>query len=425
MLKGLPRIDDTGKLSPGKTSGDMTTSSHVYSLYFKGLVSEDTLAGFGVAILGQKHDLLFQMKAPIHHDSTITALEAELTALKRGLTEAANLGITHISIYCDYYPTYGLVTGRSVPMDNKTASLMNDVWRIREQFASSFPIFVAENSIKYAYELARETLDSEIRITVNPPHRAKATRKATCIICLDDNINANEMFWVDKCCHLFCSECMKRHIEVRLLERSVMRCPHYRCKSKLTFGSCVNLLTPKLRKMWQERIREDSIPMTERIYCPNPRCSALMSVNQLTKTTNEARVWRCCFKCSQLFCINCKVSWHNDLSCEDYKSLHPYPTENDRKVKALANQKSWRQCGKCQHMIELSYGCVQVQCRCGHRFCYQCGAEEGRCRHGHGLPLRLPEPPPPPPPLCISCICCLFLLFLFVFVIYYIVATFN
>lgn len=81
MLKGFPRIDDTGKLSPGKPSGHVSTSSHVYSLYFKGLVSEDSLAGFGVAILGQKYDLLFQMKGPIHHDSIITALEAELTAL--------------------------------------------------------------------------------------------------------------------------------------------------------------------------------------------------------------------------------------------------------------------------------------------------------------------------------------------------------
>jgi len=74
------------------------------------LVSDDSLAGFGVAIFGKKDDLLFQMKGPIHHDSNITPLEAELTALKRGLTEAANLGITHISIYCDDYPIYEFVT---------------------------------------------------------------------------------------------------------------------------------------------------------------------------------------------------------------------------------------------------------------------------------------------------------------------------
>lgn len=111
MLRGLLRIDDTGKSLPENSSGDVSTSpNQLCSLYFKGLVSEDLLAGFGVAIFGKKHDLLFQMKGPIHHDSTITDLEADLTALMRGLTEAASMGITHISIYCDYYPIYELVS---------------------------------------------------------------------------------------------------------------------------------------------------------------------------------------------------------------------------------------------------------------------------------------------------------------------------
>lgn len=109
MLKGFPTLDVpklAGKPSPEKPSD---ISPHLYSLYFKGLVSEDSLSGFGVAICGQKDDLLFQMKGPIH-GSDITVLEAELTALKRGLTEAMGLGINHISIYCDYYPIYELVS---------------------------------------------------------------------------------------------------------------------------------------------------------------------------------------------------------------------------------------------------------------------------------------------------------------------------
>ncbi|VYS59439.1 unnamed protein product [Arabidopsis thaliana] len=285
------------------------------------------------------------MKGPIHHDSNITPLEAELTALKRGLTEAVNLGITHISIYCDDYPIYKFVMGRCVPEENKTALLMIDVQRIREGF----------------------------NISVNPPRQPKATRKTTCKICLDDDINENQMFCVGKCRHRFCSDCMRRHIEVRLLEGSVMRCPHYRCKTTLKFGG------------W-------------RIYCPNPRCSALMSETELSISTKEDEVRRCCIKCGQIFCIKCKVSWHSNLSCNDYKKLNPYPTENDGKIKALANQKRWRQCGKCQHMIELSKGCVQVKCRCGHKFCYRCGVQAGGCKHGHGFPPRPPPPPPSPPP---------------------------
>lgn len=169
---------------------------------------------------------------------------------------------------------------------------------------------------------------------------------------------------------------MKRYIEFRLLNGSVIRCPYYRCKSKLTFGSCVDLLTPKLKMVWQQRIKEDTIPITKIIYCPNPWCSALMSKNKLSKSikedgvrrylcksTKEARVMSQCFECGELFCINCKVPWHSDLSCNDYKKLGPNPTTDDIKLKAIANKKLWRQCGKCKHMIELSGGCIKVTCR--------------------------------------------------------------
>ncbi|AEE78037.1 hypothetical protein [Arabidopsis thaliana] len=110
MLKGFTR----SSISP-----------QLCSLYFKGLVGDDSLAGFGVAICGHRDDILFQLNAPIH-GSDITVLEAELMALKRGLIEAAG-------------------------------------------FKSSFTIFVEGSSIRYVSELARATIVSELSISVDPP----------------------------------------------------------------------------------------------------------------------------------------------------------------------------------------------------------------------------------------------------------------
>ncbi|CAL9247560.1 unnamed protein product [Arabidopsis halleri] len=123
-----------------------STSPQLCSLYFKGLVGDDSLAGFGVAICGHRDDLLFQLNGPIH-GSNITVFEAELIALKRGLTEAA------------------------------------------EGLKASFPIFVAGNSIRYAYELARATIVSEKRIHVDPSRylskwaREAEVRRCCCIKC--------------------------------------------------------------------------------------------------------------------------------------------------------------------------------------------------------------------------------------------------
>lgn len=184
--------------------------------------------------------------------------------------------------------------------------------------------------------------------------------KKTCTICFDDDINADMMFYIDQCGHMFCSECVKRHIEVSLLQGSLITCPSYRCKSKLTYGSCVNILTPKVKEMWIQRMGEDSIPVTDRVYCPNPTCSALMSVTELDQLTGSKR---CCVKCGESFCIKCKVPWHDNLSCKRYKKLHSNRTTNDKQLNELANQESWRQCSKCKHMIELTQGCVRVICR--------------------------------------------------------------
>ncbi|CAH8304546.1 unnamed protein product [Eruca vesicaria subsp. sativa] len=168
MVNEFSRIDDPKiavKPSPAKTFG-------LCRLYFKGMVNEDSFGGLGIAICGEKGVVLFQMKTPIF-GSGVTELEAELRALKQGLTEAVGLGITHISIYCDY-------------------------------------------DIRYAYTLARETTvyETRIRIQVDLPPLAKSTQKTTCIICLDEDINADQMFYVDKCRHRFCTECVRRHIEV-------------------------------------------------------------------------------------------------------------------------------------------------------------------------------------------------------------------
>lgn len=67
------------------------------------------LSGFGVAICDKDNNLLFQMKGSLQ-DSAVTALEAELMALRRGLIEAVRLGITHILVYCDYQTLFELVS---------------------------------------------------------------------------------------------------------------------------------------------------------------------------------------------------------------------------------------------------------------------------------------------------------------------------
>ncbi|KAL9300651.1 putative IBR domain, E3 ubiquitin ligase RBR family [Arabidopsis thaliana] len=103
-----------------------------------------------------------------------------------------------------------------------------------------------------------------------------------------------------------------------------------------------------------------------------------MSITELSSSSDEALDQsnvRTCVKCNGLFCIDCKVPSHSDLSCADYKKLHPELLVDDIKLKLLANENMWRQCVMCRHLIELSDGCNHMTCRCGYQFCYGCGIE--------------------------------------------------
>lgn len=91
-----------------------------------------------------------------------------------------------------------------------------------------------------------------------------------------------------------------------------------------------------------------------------PKRSTLMSKTRLSK--QEDGSMRCCFKCWEPFCIDCKAPWHKNLSCEDYKRLCPILTV-DVVLNVVANQKKWRQCNNCKHVIERSGGCYRVTCR--------------------------------------------------------------
>lgn len=111
-----------------------------------------------------------------------------------------------------------------------------------------------------------------------------------------------------------------------------------------------------------ERVKETTIPITEKIYCPNPKCSTLMSKAEVSAGEQQAGVTMCT-KCHLNFCINCRVPWHKNMTCFDYRRLNPYLCVEDANLKSLAAQSRWRQCVKCNHMVSLGEGCYHIYCR--------------------------------------------------------------
>nr|BAB08302.1 mutator-like transposase [Arabidopsis thaliana] len=376
VTKDIPNRKGEGSSKVGQSTFETQScvDNVVYKLYFKGLVSGETATdkkaivkvGFGVAICDEADNLFYGMNKSLY-EAVINREEADILALITGLYESIHRGVKNVVICCDDRQIYQTIIGREKPQQ-KNVHLLEEVQRLRGRLASTGTVLVATRDDNFALRLA---IDALVKATQEKP--------LTCSIC-SDKTDAEHMLLNDKCLHRHCFSCVKQQVKVKLRSGIVPPCLEDGCKSELTLESCSMVLTPKLIEMWKRKMEEDLIPDAEKIYCPYRSCSMLMSKTELSREAEQSNV-RACIKCSELFCIDCKVPWHSDLSCADYKRIHSERLVNDMMLKVLANDQMWRQCSECKHMIELTEGCNHITCRCGYEFCYRCGHKWTKYHH--------------------------------------------
>ncbi|KAK9079415.1 hypothetical protein SSX86_001086 [Deinandra increscens subsp. villosa] len=370
----------------GSSSSKSEDNPEVFRVYFKGLWSQvrvngpsssnntETIAGIGVAICDSMDEMIFEMRKPLDlskHDR-IFRQNVEGQALIEALIAATALDLKRIVFFCDFYPLYQFVIGEWLPKQQKVIDFMDKVNHFRSCFTYCEPILIASRDVRFAFKLAREAISSQISKRVG----SSLEKLENCVICLDDK-SLDQFFSVEGCTHRYCYACVKQHVEVKLLHGVLPKCPHEGCQNELRLESCEKFLTPKFIEMMKQRLKEDSIPVTEKVYCPYPKCSTLMSRTEIFRVPRLVNRFGAtiCHKCHGLFCINCRVPWHENMNCAQYKRRNPTPLVEESKLKNLAARNLWRQCIKCKHMIELAAGCYHMTCRCGYEFCYTCGAE--------------------------------------------------
>ncbi|XP_076961118.1 E3 ubiquitin-protein ligase RSL1-like [Bidens hawaiensis] len=368
----------------------LCTSEECFKVYVSGLVSDETVmgvgvmmfGGIGVAVCDSCDCCVFELGKPVVVDGGVDGDVVEVMALVEGLTAASTLGLNRVHVYCHSDSVYHYLTGKGQPPTHKVKTLVDQLSVIQRKFAYCGPILGRQNNIKFAYKLARDAIKSEANKFAN--RISGKTSLEQCIICFD-SIYSGQMFLVNKCLHRYCFSCMRKHVEAKLLQGKLPECPHENCKTELEIESCKQFLTSELNDIMCLRVKEASIPPTDKVYCPFSNCSFLMSKTELqeymvytpgsSSTAAMGPGMRKCVKCDRRFCINCKVPWHDDYTCERYMKCFPHRSVNEAKLKALATRNRWRACTKCKNLVELSEGCYHISCRCGYEFCYTCGAE--------------------------------------------------
>ncbi|KAJ6407480.1 hypothetical protein OIU84_010885 [Salix udensis] len=198
----------------------------------------------------------------------------------------------------------------------------------------------------------------------------------TCEICIEPMLAIRKFKNGSLCKHPFCLDCIAKYIEVKVEETAgYIECPGLNCKQLLDPLLCSCILSKPIFEKWCDRLCDSTVLGSERCYCPYQDCSMLV-LNECRDKLKKIK----CPRCKKSFCFLCKIPWHAGYQCNETRHLRD---SNDILVGELIEQKRWTRCYNCGHSVERVSGCRDIKCKCGVRFCHNCGGpfHFGPCKH--------------------------------------------
>jgi E3 ubiquitin-protein ligase RNF144 len=180
-----------------------------------------------------------------------------------------------------------------------------------------------------------------------------------CPICME-TVQIKDGFNITPCDHIFCINCVIHYITVKTEENAdSIPCPTPDCETTSVDPTTFQHLLPKdMFDRWCLGLIESALGM-KKFYCPFKNCSALL-IHEGDETITNSE----CPHCNRMFCAKCNVSWHGDMSCEEFEKLgDDEKGREDIMLKNLAKDKRWQRCPKCRMYVEKIDGCMFMKCR--------------------------------------------------------------
>lgn len=210
-----------------------------------------------------------------------------------------------------------------------------------------------------------------------------------CQICNDTVTNNFTL----SCNHPFCMTCLNQYIQaqIELGNAACIICPMPRseCGSQIPQSELQTILgREKFTKL--DRFALESATDTDPNFhhCPTPDCPYIVyweaedGSEDGTPITTTPKLF--CPICDSTACLKCSVTpYHEGISCEAFQSMPP-SSQNEQLTASYfeQNKKNMRECRRCGTLVaKKEGGCLKMKCRCGYRFCFECGVENATCGH--------------------------------------------
>ncbi|KAJ7963352.1 RBR-type E3 ubiquitin transferase [Quillaja saponaria] len=135
--------------------------------------------------------------------------------------------------------------------------------------------------------------------------------KRLCTICMERK-TGRDMLSINECHHFFCTDCISKHVAAKVQQNNLkVDCPDINCNVELKPEHFNSIVPQEVLDRWGTALCESSIPGSLKFYCPFKDCS-----NLLVDDGGEVVTRSECPHCLRLFCSQCKVAWHEGLTCE-------------------------------------------------------------------------------------------------------------
>ena len=210
-------------------------------------------------------------------------------------------------------------------------------------------------------------------------------------MCLSDDVapaDGRRLF----CGHAFCADCLgglvASAVAAGLGDGEGLRCPTLSCRAPLS-GADVDRCAPDAATA----ARFHALAFDRYVArsagdgtgcCPTPGCAFAF----VWDDTNRKLA---CPLCAKQYCLVCKCDWHAGQRCEARAAALAAAGGaagaaggGEDGMAALARSGKWKLCPSCGAWIERESGCDAMKCRCGQKFCFQCGRKTGTGPDGRG-----------------------------------------